>query len=95
MEAGSHIEFCKYGGQNEHPLRRLKNEISMLWSSSVTNLMLVDKSAHYPPSSNLSPLGPGLSAGAYRIYLLELNFRPDYHHMFPLLWVEDASVYDN
>ena len=48
MEAGSHNEFCKYGGQNQHPLRRLKNEFSMLWSLSVPNFMLVDKSAHYP-----------------------------------------------
>ena len=30
-----------------------KNEFSMLWSISVPNFMLVDKSAQYPPKTSL------------------------------------------
>ena len=34
-----------------------KNELSIFWSTSVPNFMLVDKSAQYPPKN---PLGPAL-----------------------------------
>ena len=33
-----------------------KNELSMLWSTSVPNFMLVDKSAQYPPKTSLTAL---------------------------------------
>ena len=49
-----HLGFGKNGGPNG---RRLwcpqKNEFSMLWSMSVPNFMLVDKSAQYPPKTSL------------------------------------------
>ena len=34
-----------------------KNYFSMFWSTSVPNIVLVDKSAQYPPKN---PYGPGL-----------------------------------
>ena len=44
IESNSNFGFGKYGGPNE---------FSMLWSTSVPNFMLVDKSAQYPFKTTL------------------------------------------
>ena len=52
ISASGHIGFGKYGGPNGCRLRR-PQKINLVWSTSVPNFMLVDKSAQYPPKKSL------------------------------------------
>ena len=69
--ASGDLGFAKYGGPNGRRLRCpqkiSKNELSIFWSTSVPNFMLVDKSAQYPP-----PPKKSLRHGLY-VFLLHLG----------------------